>query len=129
MNVINDPTLSADQLLDLARPNVRRLADAIWALDSARSMLAKAKAGYRASPTLGDGSWDLDTYGRRVEVATIGLANLCREMRLAPIPQDVTPLQRHLDAATAPAPPRGGPFVTQKSAEELADGGVHRVLG
>lgn len=98
MNVINDPTLSADQLLDIARPNARRLADAIWALDSARSMLAKARTGYRSSPGLGDGAWDLDTYARRVEVATIGLANLIRSMRLAPVPQEVTPLQRNLDS-------------------------------
>ncbi len=125
MNVINRATLSAEALLDIARPNARRLADAIWALDSARSMLAKARAGYRSSPGLGDGAWDLDTYARRVEVATVGLANLIRTMNLQPIAADIPPLQRNLDRVNDPV--RVG--VTQKSAAELADGGLHKVLG
>lgn len=103
MNVINRSTLSADVLLDIARPNARQLNDAIWALDSARSMLNKARAGYRASPGIGDGAWDLDTYARRVEAATLALHTVVQTMKLHSLPQDIPPLQRALDSAAYPA--------------------------
>ena len=93
------PSLSADDCADILRANEQRIREALWALDSARSMLRKAQAGYRNSEATGDGVWDIDTYGRRVEAATIGAANLINELRLSPITVEVTPYQRTVDAA------------------------------
>lgn len=40
-----------------------------WAIESALSMLRKAKAGYRSNPKLGDAPWDTTACERAVKVA------------------------------------------------------------
>lgn len=96
------PSLSAEDCADILRAHAKRLSDTLWSLDSARSMLRKAQAGYRNATETGDGVWDLETYQRRVENATISAGRLIAEMRLAAIPVDVAPYQRLADQATAP---------------------------
>ena len=93
------PSLSADDCADILRAHEQRIREALRALDSARSMLRKAQVGYRNSASTGDGAWDLDTYGRRVEAATIGAASLINELRLSLATVEVTPYQRTVDAA------------------------------
>ena len=106
-------SLSAEKAAEILRGNARRIDDALWALESARSMLRKAQAGYRNAAATGDGVWDLDTYGRRVEAATIGAASLINELRLSPATVEVTPFTRLTDQARA--------------AVNLDDGKVHRL--
>lgn len=93
-------SLSADDVADVLRAHERRIADALWALDSARSMLRKAQVGYRNAAATGDGVWDVDTYQRRLEHATITANNLIAELRLAGdgVPE-ITPIQRLTDQA------------------------------
>ena len=107
------PSLSADDCADILRAHEQKIREALWALDSARSMLRKAQAGYRNSEAIGDGVWDLDTYGRRVEAATVGAASLINELRLSLATVEVTPFTRLTDQAQA--------------AVNLDDGKVHRL--
>jgi hypothetical protein len=51
------------------RGYARRLNAASWKLDTAMSMLRKAKSGYRANPLLGDQAWEVAEYENRVRVA------------------------------------------------------------
>lgn len=73
-----------DDVNDVLRAHARRVNDALWALDSARSLLRKAKAGYRSNPALGDAPWNVAEYERRVAAATFAALRLLRELGLAP---------------------------------------------
>lgn len=99
MHTINKPSLSAEDVADVLRSHARRVNDTLWALDSARSMLRKANAGYRASASLGDGVWDLQTYQLRLEAATVAANNLIHELKLSADTPEITSLQRTLDRA------------------------------
>lgn len=55
---------------DVLRAHARRLADALWALDSARSLYRKATSGaYRSSEKTGDAPWNASLYAERVRNA------------------------------------------------------------
>ena len=90
-------SLSADLVLEILRGNQRRISDAVWAIDSARSMLNKARAGYRNSEATGDGVWDIDTYQRRLEAAILAANNLIDELKLREVPVYIPPHQRLID--------------------------------
>lgn len=55
----SDPTTCALDVGDRLRAEARRLSDASWRLDSAASLVRKAKLGYRANPLIGDAAWNV----------------------------------------------------------------------
>lgn len=57
-----------------------RLNAASWKLDSAMSMLRKAKSGYRASPLLGDRPWGVAEYEAKVEAARREAEDIIKEI-------------------------------------------------
>lgn len=57
-----------------------RLNAASWKLDTAMSMLRKAKAGYRSNPILGDTSWEVEEYENRVRCAREEAERLITEL-------------------------------------------------
>ena len=59
--------VAIDEVSDRLRAIHRRLGDALWDLDSARSLLRKAESGvYRSSPLTGDTTWDIEAHKLRV---------------------------------------------------------------
>lgn len=64
--------------LDRARRLHRRLANALWAVDSAESLLRKAQpgTGYRSSEALGDKPWDVAEAKAAVDRAHINLSDV-----------------------------------------------------
>jgi hypothetical protein len=70
------------ETLDRARALSRVLADAIWKVDSAESLLRKAQpsTGYRSNPDIGDKPWNLAHYERQVELAHARLAKIISDI-------------------------------------------------
>lgn len=65
------------EIIDLAEGKARgisrKLHDALWKLDSARSELRKAQpsTGYRSSAKLGDTTWDIEAAQNKVWAAEV----------------------------------------------------------
>jgi hypothetical protein len=80
------------------RQRVRVLSDASWRLDSAISMVAKAKHGYRSNPLLGDAAWDATGYERTLADVLAYAKGLSHQLAIL--------LERNDDAS--PQPTTGG---------------------
>lgn len=67
--LVADLPVNIEDTANLLRAWACRLNTASWKLDSAMSMLRKAKAGYRSSTLLGDYTWEIAMYENRVRCA------------------------------------------------------------
>lgn len=93
---------TVDDINDTLRAHVRLVSDALWELDSARSLRRKAESGgSRSSERTGDQKWDSAQYQQREARAVLAAARLLRTLGLA---GEVPPSSAEADALVTLAP-------------------------